>query len=316
MIITLLITIILMELIMNFLKFFKPKKGKGISIVIPFRSANSASERKRNFEWVKKYWQTQLPGAQVIVGIDPDTHLPFSKSIAINNGVAEATGDIIVIADADCYIKIDHVLDCVNQIRDARKRGHRLWFVPYRQFFRLTEQASMRLLASDINDPLTFPNQPALHDIINDTNPRTGHWYGAMIHILPKEAFEIVGGWDERFRGWGGEDHAAMRAFDTLYWPHKTLPSSVFHIWHPMIGKDGIQRIVHWTDRRWEGQDDPSINNRLSWRYYHAFNKIEIMRRLVDEWIKLRKHKHHHKPHCPSKHHHHEPHCPPIKCSI
>ena len=83
--------------------------------------------------------------------------------------------------------------------------------------------------------------------------------------------------------GWGGEDHAAMRAMDTLYAPHKTLPGYVLHIWHPMIGSNGVSKMVSWKDRRWEGQSDPTINSKLSWRYYHAYGKPVLMRKLVSE---------------------------------
>lgn len=288
-------------------------KGKGISIVIPFRPSEMAPERLRNILWLEQYWRSQLPGAEVIISDDPERDRAFSKSVAINRGVAQSTGDVLVLVDADGYIPVENILHCAEEIRHARKRGRRLWFVPYRQFYRLNEDASERLLASDPKNPYCFPEPPEACDTIGDTNPRTGHWYGAMIQLMPREAFELVGGWDERFRGWGGEDHAAMRAMDTLYWPHKTLPTSVLHVWHPMIGGEGVKRMVSWKDRRWEGQQDPTINNKLSWRYYHAMNRPEIMRRLVDEWKRekhKKKHDHCHmpKPHPRPKHHHHHHH--------
>jgi len=281
--------------------FRREKKGEGVSIIIPFRPSEKAKERLRNVLWLKQYWEVQLPGVEVILGDDPETHRAFSKSVAINDAVSRSTGDVLVIVDADGFIAIDHVMHCVNEIRHARERDRRLWFVPYRQFYRLNEEASERLLASSPANPYPLGEPPDLSLTINDTNPRTGHHYGAMIHIVPREAFELVGGWDESFRGWGGEDHAAMRAMDTLYWPHKTLPTSVLHVWHPMIGSDGVKRQVSWKDRRWEGQDDPTINNKLSYRYYYCMNKPEMMRKLVDEWKK--RHKPEPSPLKPPKHH-------------
>jgi hypothetical protein len=107
-----------------------------------------------------------------------------------------------------------------------------------------------------------------------------------MAQILPRTAYNIVGGWDERFRGWGGEDHAAMRATDTLYWHHKSLPDQVLHLWHPQIGPQGTAPWIHWKERMWEGQADPAVNDRLSWRYYHAMGNKKRMRKLVDEGLK------------------------------
>ena len=82
-----------------------------------------------------------------------------------------------------------------------------------------------------------------------------------MIQIMPREAFDTVGGWDTRFRGWGGEDHAAMRAMDTLYTLHKTLPGQVLHIWHPQLSPDGAAKLVNWRNRMWEGQTEVGVNN-------------------------------------------------------
>jgi len=106
-----------------------------------------------------------------------------------------------------------------------------------------------------------------------------------MIHIVPREGFQTVGGWDERFRGWGGEDHAAMAAMDTLYGPHKTLPSSVTHIWHPVLVPDGITEDAKAKKRLWPNQESEANNNALSMRYYAADRNPAKMRALVDEYL-------------------------------
>lgn len=280
------------------------RKGHGISILIPFRCQDPLSPRMKNVEWLKQYWATHLPGAEIIVGDDPDVE-PFSKSSAVNIAASKAHGDIFVIVDADGYVSADTVLRCAEEIRHARKLGRKLWFIPYRQFYRLTEEASKYLLQSKPEEPYKFPSPPAASNILGDADPKIGHWYGAMIQIVPREAFETVGGWDIRFRGWGGEDHAAMRATDTLYGLHKTMPDQVLHIWHPMIGPQGIENWVHWKERMWAGQTESGINNSLSHRYYAAQGKIPMMRALVDEWhckdFNCHDHRHHHHYH----HHHH-----------
>jgi len=234
--------------------------------------------------WVKKYWKTQLPGAEVIIGHDPFLKLPFSKSVAVNNAVAKSKGDILVIADADGYFPAELVLHCAQKIRKARKKGQRLWYVPYRQFYRLTEEASMCVLTSSPDDPYQFSTPPPPSCILDCSGSQHGHWYGAGIQIMPREAYEEVGGWDPRFRGWGGEDHAAMRAMDTLYWPHKTLPGQFLHLWHPMMSPTGVHKIVHWSERMWENQTATGANDDLSGRYYGATGDRKRMRKLVNEW--------------------------------
>jgi Glycosyltransferase like family 2 len=283
--------------------------GKGISIIIPFRCVDPDDQRVRNFEWLKAYWQEQLPAAEIIVGEDP-SDCPFSKSVAVNNGVAESTGDILVIVDADGYISADKVLYVADEIRDAQERGQRLWFVPYRQFYRLTEAASAELLDSDPADPLEFPEPLPSALAMGDNDPRIGHWYGAAIQICSREAFDIVGGWDERFRGWGGEDAAATHAMDTLYAPHKTLPGQVLHVWHPQLGPQGKAAQISWKERMWDGQSGPGANDWLSMEYYAAYRRPERMRKLVNAGIEFRHHdpcgRHHHGHH--HEHHHHRHH--------
>lgn len=264
------------------------RRGRGVSIIIPFRSPRIGDERVRNLNWLMSYWAAVLPGAELIVSDDPSAHLAFSKSAAINAGVARSKGDVLVLVDADGFIDVDSLMHCVDEIRAARKKKRKLWYMPYRLFYRLTNDATLRLINSDLKHLYQFPTPIASEDIIlaNDANPKTAHWYGALIQVMPREAFTAVGGWDERFRGWGGEDHAAMRAMDTLYGPHKTLPGRVLHLWHPQLGDNGSADSVHWKERRWEGQEAAGANNKLSHRYYHAHLKPLAMRSLVDEWLK------------------------------
>jgi hypothetical protein len=259
--------------------------GRGISILVPFHCPDENNRRSVNWRWLKKYWECHLPGAEIVVGDDsfagPD--VPFSKSAAVNDAASRATGDIFVIVDADGYIDIDSVIHCAKSIREAKKKGQRLWYVPYRQFYRLTDEASQKVLNSDPRNPYGFSTPPNPKDVQDTSGSQLGHWYGAMIQIMSSEAFWEVGGWDERFRGWGGEDHAAMRATDTLYWRHKTMPVQVLHLWHPMISPDGTSNWVHWHERVWANQTESGANDKLSGRYYGAYGDVKRMRALVDE---------------------------------
>lgn len=281
---------IMFELLKKFL--FGGWRGRGISIIVPFHCTDPEDQRAKNWKWLHEYWRCKLPGAEIIVGHDrraEEEGLPFSKSTAVNHAVERSHGDILVIVDADGYIEVEQVLHCAHKIREARERGHRLWYVPYRQFYRLTQEAAWKLLHSSPCHPYKFSHPPAKCDIQSTDGSQHGHWYGAGIQIMPREAFDEVGGWDERFRGWGGEDHAAMRAMDTLYWRHKTLPGQFLHVWHPMIGPKGTsQKLVDWRHRMWKNQPDPGANDKLSGRYYGANGHRERMRKLVDDGLEFK----------------------------
>lgn len=255
-----------------------------ISLLVPFHNLDNENARAANWQWLRSYWSTQLPGSEIIIGEDPySTVLPFSKAVAINTAAAKATGDIFVIVDADGYIPASSVLLCAARIRAARERKQKLWFVPYRSFYRLNKEATELILKSSPDKPYQFTNPPPPSCIIDTSGSQHGHWFGAGIQIMPREAFEEIGGWDPRFRGWGGEDHSAMRAMDTLYWPHKTLPGQFIHMWHPMFSPEGSSPWVNWKYRMWANQVEAGANDVLSIRYYGAQGHVERMRKLVNE---------------------------------
>ena len=104
-----------------------------------------------------------------------------------------------------------------------------------------------------------------------------------MIQIMSRKAFERMGRWDCRFRGWGGEDHSAMRAMDMLYWRHKTTPNQVLHLWHPMLSHVGTEPWVEWKYRLWDKQPKSGSNGRLAGRYSNAFGDVKKMRALLNE---------------------------------
>lgn len=248
------------------------KDGRGITLLVPFRS--DGERRSETWNWLQEYWRYWLPGAELLVG--HDGHFPFCKTAAVNDAFRRSGGDIIVILDADCYIDAGVILGCAAQIRAARRLRRKMWFIPYRHFYRLTNQASRRVLNSYPQDPYRFSSPPPLHDTEEASGQSVGHWYGALIQVMPREAFIAAGGMDERFSGWGGEDISFMNAVDTLYAPHHTTRNQTLHMWHPHIG------TLH-IEREWVGQRGPGANNALAHRYQGAYGRPERMRALTRE---------------------------------
>jgi hypothetical protein len=241
-----------------------------ISIIIPFQSEDPV--RLAIFDWVYRYWRNALPDAEIIVAGNGET--PFHKTRAVNDGVARSHGDILVIMDGDCYMSALTITALAGRIRQARSEGRKLWYIPYRRFYRLTKAASEKLLFSSPEHPL-YISDPPLHGWAEHVETSSsGHWWGALIQVMPREAFVAADGMDLRFQGWGGEDVSFMHKVDTLWGKHKTFNGPVFHIWHPVIpGK--------WKHtRQWEGQPTPEMNDALSTRYEEAIGDPERMRRV------------------------------------
>jgi hypothetical protein len=249
-------------------------RGRGISLLIPFRDDDGT--RTPAYEWLLKYWAAHLPEAQIVTGTSVST--PFSKTQAFNDARSRATGDIIALIDADCYLDSQVLVQCAKNIRRDRMLGKRLWYIPYRHFYRLNERTTAHILASNPASPVIIPSPPSAADIDNTPEQAShGHWWGAMVQVMPVQAFDLVGGTDPRFTGWGGEDVAFMRALDTLWCKHRTTPNQVLHLWHHAIQAEHKLKV-------WHGQDSGHSNDALAWRYYAAFGDPRRMRRLVNEY--------------------------------
>lgn len=248
------------------------KKRPLISLLIPFKTDHGI--REETFKWLIEYWKHELPDAEIVVGHSHGKS--FHKTQALNDAVRRSHGKVLVILDADAYLYGRTVQRCADRIMEEIERGFPLWYIPYRHLYRLTREATLRILKSDPEDPLRLPNPPDEDDVIGGQQSTYGHRYGAMVMIFPREALEVLGCFDERFKGWGGEDVALLRALDTLYGKHKTIDTDVLHLWHPTIGST-------YKTRMWEGQKAAHPNDVLASRYNKATKKPLEMRALVNE---------------------------------
>lgn len=248
-----------------------------ISLLVPFRASRHHPHRLRVWRWLERYWRHELPDAEIVIGRSKGR--VFSKTEAINDAARRARGRIFVLLDSDAYMAGEHILYCARAIEKAKRRGHRLWFVPYRNLYRLTEQASELVLKSDPLWPHRFTSPPHRDELEHSSHSHYGHHYGAMVQIMPREAFFTVGCMDPRMQGWGSEDVAFLRAVDTLWGKHKTLNVDLLHLWHPSIAQTPFNKM-------WEGQETPNVNGNLGQRYHMATGDIVKMRALVDEGCK------------------------------
>jgi len=253
-----------------------PLAGAGISLLVPYRD-DHCEGRRENWEWLRRHWEHVLPGAEIVVGDSDRT--PFSKTCAVNAAFNRCSGDIIVVLDADCYIDYMVILDCAEQIRLGRTRVpvEPVWFIPYSHLYRLKVESTLYLISSDPTNPFKFDIPPDPEDVGSTTGSSFGHWFGALIQILPREAFVRIGGWDPRFSGWGGEDVASMLKTDTLFSVHRMTSNQVLTLWHTANGNSML--------RTWIGQSDPRKNWDLAGRYRRALRDSAKMQKITDEYL-------------------------------
>lgn len=245
-----------------------------ISLLVPFRDDNE--HRARTWAWLKAYYEANLPSCEVVMGTDDG--YPFSKAAAVNDAASRARGRTFVILDADAFVDAGVLLDIARTVDEDRRVGRQRWFMPYRRLYRMSEHATMSLLGTEPTQakPPTALPRAMCEPESTDSATNYGHQYGALMQVLPREAFFAAGGMDQRFRGWGSEDVSFLRAVDTIWGLHEVYNASIVHLWHSRPGKsaDG--------SRKWVGQTDKA-NSRLAQRYAHANGEPAFMRGLAAE---------------------------------
>ncbi len=188
-----------------------------VSILMPYAYADDA--RARSFQWNVRRWNLMLPKAELVLDAPDLVGDPqhFNRPQAINRAAMRAHGDVFLVADADTTIE-PVTLRAVLEVVESG-----CWTLPKR-YVRLSQTTSNRWL---VNMPHAGP--PANWEMDLDQEypfPNSG------VVVMPRAAFDAVGGYDERFKNWGGDDDAMRAAMETL-WAPPTRIGIAYHLWHP-----------------------------------------------------------------------------------
>lgn len=189
-----------------------------VSVIVPYRSDNGG-HRDRAFTWVAERWHRGCPEFEVMLGTDDGGTEPgqFNRSLALNRAADAASGDVLVIADADTTCEPSWALAAVERVR-----GGAPWVLAT-HYAKMSEQETERILAGRVDVELTTAGAEWV-----GTNSQSG------IVVIERRAFEAVNGFDESFTHWGYEDVAFALALATLVAPAERLPGQVSHLWHPV----------------------------------------------------------------------------------
>jgi glycosyl transferase family 7 (putative galactosyltransferase) len=185
-----------------------------VSVLIPYH--RSDEWREQALAYVGRWWARHFPDWEsILCGAEP-----WTKGAALANGALEATAPVLVIADADSFI-LDPA-DVVDAV--ARLEQGAAWVMPHRYVHRTSQAAAEKIYASGLVD---------IHDV---AYPAYGGCEGGGMTVLPRAAWDRVGGIDPRFVGWGGEDRSFGWALSTLVGPCSRGNARLVHLWHPVQG--------------------------------------------------------------------------------
>ena len=236
-----------------------------VSILVPFRSEMGNDTRDRVWKWVKQRWAMIAPDAEIVMGTDKGG-MPFSKTCAVNDAFLKATGDVMVVADADAWMEEPELSRAI----EIARRTQRL-VVPWKTVVRLNEEDSKKIMRKRPTTKNLGITDQMRADAIETCVPETA----GTLFIIVRDSFEKVQGMDPRFRGWGMEDVALSRACETLLGPNVYLDHEVYSLYHP-------RPVIKSRGRVWE-QDVGMAGIDLAKAYSSAHRNPGAMRALVDQ---------------------------------
>lgn len=229
-----------------------PVDSAKVSVIIAFRG-DSGGPRDKAYEVVLQRWQAMFPGFEICVGEDDSGAADFCKARALNNAVQAASGEVLIVTDADVVwdkATVEHGLAALNGAA---------WVQPYRECERLDKPSTEAWLKDCSGEAVSRDYKTAYSPCLA-CGPMT---------IIRRADWEQIGGYDEAFTGWGCEDGAWGIAADGIIGKRTKLNDKVYHLWHDDYGGPRRSRAT-W------------LRNRQRLRLYQkATNNSEALRGLI-----------------------------------
>lgn len=215
-----------------------------VPVFVPFQ-ADEGSDRWNNWQKVEQHWH----GYDVFVGQSPAG--PFNISAARNNAASRLDWDLAIFADADTIVPRAQL---EAGIRAAEKT--RQVVLPHSRWVNVEPHEQGKLFFEGY---VEFNKNRTIYSGTKSS-----------ILIVPREAYEAVNGYDERFQGWGWEDTAFFLAIEHLYAPTLRFEGNVWHLDHVRPNAD-LNR----------GTDENAIRNRQHYRKYQQARNESELRTLI-----------------------------------
>lgn len=183
-------------------------------LIVPRRA--DGGRRDQLWTFCRAWWERDHPDWPIIEG----HHLqgPFNRSAAVNDA-AKCEWDIAVIIDADVLANADAVRTAAEV---AAATGRIV--MSHNERIMLNKAGTDKVL-SGYRGPWRL--RPMVETVYTDSV--------SCAVAVPRSLWDLVGGMDERFSGWGFEDSAFVIAAETLGGkPLIRLASELFHLHHPV----------------------------------------------------------------------------------
>ncbi|MFD4692129.1 MFS transporter [Streptomyces sp. NPDC058463] len=181
----------------------------------------------------------------------------FNKSWAVNVGVVNAPvrPEAVCILDADVLADRDFIARNAERFRHSGTMGH----LSYRDMWCLDEASTSRAITERLWEGAPEADAGHLRAFVLRRPPGCCVW-------VRTSAFHRIGGMDERFEGWGGEDNDFAYRMDThSAFDHYDDP--LLHMYHPssaVLREDGELLNAHIPALTWKASSAIGDLNRFA----------------------------------------------------
>ncbi|HXL81265.1 MAG TPA: galactosyltransferase-related protein [Pyrinomonadaceae bacterium] len=163
----------------------------------------------------------------------PQADMPYSRSWAFNVGADLARGHLLILNDNDMLVPQDYAAQLVTRFQEGYEVINLKRFVFY-----VAKEHSERIMASGT--------------ILLDTAPESvvQNLEAGGSFAIARDAYHAIGGFDESFVGWGGEDNEFWERGQTRnVWPYGYMP--LVHLWHEaqsdkVLGENAPSKRKYW----------------------------------------------------------------------
>lgn len=217
-----------------------------VAILVPYRS--DGAERTRNWNFLKPLWEET--GWPIFEGESPEGK--FCRSHALNDASRQAGNwDVALNIDADQMV--GNLQQAYDAVEKASRTGSYIAAHSIQHY--LTERGTQDVVSGRLS--MTKGQQ---------RRPIGLTW--EAVSAIPRSLWDLLGGFDERFVGYGGEGLAFFWAASCLRGADR-VEGPVYH-------------FEHWEAR---DPDDPQLaaNMNLAERYRKAIDDPAAMRAILAE---------------------------------
>ena len=228
------------------------------SYLITWRAGSDASRRDNLLAVLA--WLAQFPEIEVVLVEQDDAPRlesslphptcrqifaynpgPFNKSWGFNLAFRHASTPLLAFGDADIIIPKAQLRQAIDACA-----SNSVVVNPYRRIIDLNEEETQQVRqgAYDLI-PLRPVDSASNREAIGERVVFCGGLF-----LIRRDAFIHLGGWDERFRGWGGEDDAMTYKVERARLPALELDTMpALHLYHPRLRENTFEQAHYAANR-------------------------------------------------------------------